>query len=475
MGKQKKDWLDRLAELNALMGSTSYPNEAEECRKQIKRLLDKHGKIWRDLPELLSFVQKREGKSTPPPPPPPTTAPPSPAGDSISPHDLFRVVRAMFRDYVHVQSPDHHAAFALWVMHTHVFDQFRHTPRLLLTSVIEGEGKTTALDVLNQLVSNAEKCEHITGAAVMRLANKVRPPTLLLDEGDNLNLVKEPMFRAVLNAGYKRGGKRTITVRGEPVTYNVFAPIALACISTLPGPLMRRSIVIPMKRATREEIRNLTPFDDEEPEQREAFRVVRLQLATWGYRCGLNKLDTHPSMPRLLPSSPADAWRPLIACADACGPEVGQIAREAAVAMSGWGDNPRVLLLADLRTVFGTPIEKLSKPHAVNTSEHLASSTIVAELLAINELWAEWAGDNNDQTPRKLTAGILAKLLRPWVRSMTLWPMPRRDDSRSAKGYQRADLEKLWATYCPDTSPDAGTPAQPNIISYLRHRSKRHD
>src|SRR5215471_7459547 len=64
VGKQKKDWLDRLAELNALMGSTSYPNEAEECRKQIKRLLDKHGKIWRDLPELLSFVQKREGKST---------------------------------------------------------------------------------------------------------------------------------------------------------------------------------------------------------------------------------------------------------------------------------------------------------------------------------------------------------------------------------------------------------------------------
>jgi len=367
-------------------------------------------------------------------------------------------------------------ALALWAMHTYVFDQFRHTPRLLLTSVIEGEGKTTALDLLNQLAFNAEKCEHITGAAVMRLANKVQL-TLLLDEGDNLNLVREPMFRAVLNAGYKRGGKRTITVRDEPVTYNVFAPIALACISTLPGPLMRRSIVIPMKRATREEIRNLSPFDEEEPQQKEAFYFVRRELAIWRQRCKLklDRLDTHPSMPQLLPSSPADAWRPLIACADACGPEVGQITREAAVAISGWGDNPRVLLLADLRTVFGTPIEKLSKPHAVNTGEHLATVSVVAELIAINELWAEWAGENNDQTPRKLTAGILAKLLRGWVRSVTLWPMLRRDDSRSAKGYQRADLEKLWATYCPDMSPDAGTPAQPNIISYLRHRSKRHD
>src|SRR5947209_12497377 len=98
----------------------------------------------------------------------------------------------------------------------------------------------------------------------MRLTNEVPAPTLLLDEGDNLNLVKEPMFRAVLNAGHKRGGKRTITIRGEPVTFNLFAPIALACISILPGPLMRRSIVVAMKRASRDEIRNLRPFDEED-------------------------------------------------------------------------------------------------------------------------------------------------------------------------------------------------------------------
>jgi hypothetical protein len=460
MAANKKDWRDRLSDLDARMGSTSHPNEAESCRKAIL------------LPELLAEArrQKRGGGSSRSPPPPPVSTPPLADDNRITPLDLFKVVRALFARHVHVQSPHHHTAFALWAMHTYVFDQFRHSPRLLLTSAIEGEGKTTVLDVLDPLLSDAQKLENVTGAAVMRLANKAPPPTLLLDEGDNLNLPKDPMFRAILNASYKRGGKRTITVRGEPQTFSVFAPIAFACISTLPGPLMRRSIVIPMKRATREEIRNLTPLDEQDPRQVEEFRIVRMQLLTWGFRCKADRLDPHPPMPAQLPSSPADAWRPLIAVADACGEEVGQLARDAAIAISGWGENPRVLLLADLRTVFNMPLDKLAKPHPVNTVEHLASASIVAELLAINEMWAEWTGENNDQNPRKLTTGIMGKLLRSWVRSTTLWPVPRGKDAKSAKGYRRADLEKLWAIYCPlDGAPsDAGTPAQVGNVRYLR-------
>jgi hypothetical protein len=153
---------------------------------------------------------------------------------------------------------------------------------------------------------------------------------------------------------------------------------------------MRRSIVIPMKRATREEIRNLTPLDDEDRHQKEIFRVVRLQLMTWGIRCQVDKLNAHPLlMPAQLPSSPADAWRSLIAVADACGEEIGQLARNAAIAISGWGENPRVLPLADLRTVFETPLDKLSKPHPVNTAEHLASASLAAELPIVSETWAD--------------------------------------------------------------------------------------
>jgi hypothetical protein len=467
MGAKKKDWLDRLSDLHALMGSTTHEGEAEACRQKIIKLLKKRGRGWHDLPELLA--QKHSAGSSSPPSSPPS--PPSaslPPADSISALDLFQVARALFQTYVHVQSPHHHVAFALWVMHAYVFRQFRFTPRLLLTSAIEGEGKSTAIDVLEQLVPYPKKYENTTGPTVMREANETPTPTFLLDEADNLNLLKDPLFRSVLNAGYKRGGKRSITVKGKATTYSLFSPMTLGCISILPGPLMRRSIVIAMKRATNAEKQNLRQFDEEDPDQKREFDIVREQLAIWARTY---ELERYPQMPAQLSSSPADAWRPLIACADACGAEVGQIARKAAIAMSGWGENPKVILLADLRTVFEMPLDQLSKPHPVNTSEQLASATIVAELVTINELWGDWTGENNDQTTRKLNTGIMGKMLRPWIRSVTLWPVPRGEGAKSAKGYRRADLEKLWEIYCPRddaTSPNAGTPSQVSNVRYLR-------
>src|SRR5262249_40191485 len=158
-------------------------------------LLKKHGHVWRDLPELLDIARKRGANAAPPPsPPPPSSSLPV---DRISAIELFRVVRALFEGYVHVQMPHYHVAFALWVMHAHVFRQFRFTPRLLLTSVIEGEGKTSVLDVLEQLVPFPEKSDNTTGPAVMRQANETPTPTFLLDEADNLNLFKDSLFRSV--------------------------------------------------------------------------------------------------------------------------------------------------------------------------------------------------------------------------------------------------------------------------------------
>src|SRR5258706_1849127 len=160
------------------MGSTSHPNEAESCRKAILKILEERGKIWRDLPELLAMARKRGAAgSGSAPPPPPASMPPSPGGDQITPLELFKVVRALFQRFVHVQSPHHHTAFALWTLHCHIFDQFRHTPRLLLSSAIEGEGKTTVLEVLEQLVPRAfdEKVESMMGDSHDG-ANRIQDP-----------------------------------------------------------------------------------------------------------------------------------------------------------------------------------------------------------------------------------------------------------------------------------------------------------
>jgi hypothetical protein len=67
----------------------------------------------------------------------------------------------------------------------------------------------------------------------------------------------------------------------------------------------------------------------------------------------------------------------------------------------------------------------------------------------------------------------MAKLLRSWVRSETLWPVPREKHSRSAKGHKRAKFERLWEIYCPQdrhTPPDSGTAAQHGNVRYLGGR-----
>jgi Protein of unknown function (DUF3631) len=153
----------------------------------------------------------------------------------------------------------------------------------------------------------------------------------------------------------------------------------------------------------------------------------------------------------------ADNWRPLIAIADAFGPHWGEAARDAAVTFQkGYNDEDAgVTLLSDIRDIFNA-----------RRVDRLASATIVA---ALNDLadgpWCEWRGVRDDQSPRRLSQGELARLLTSFgIRPRSIWP-PRRDaGSKSAKGYHRSQFEAAWRSYCDRD----GTPARPKDIRHLR-------
>jgi hypothetical protein len=57
---------------------------------------------------------------------------------------------------------------ALWAVHTHTFDCFTNSPRPAITSPEKGCGKTTALDVLRELVARPLPTSNVTVAAVFR-------------------------------------------------------------------------------------------------------------------------------------------------------------------------------------------------------------------------------------------------------------------------------------------------------------------
>jgi len=127
----------------------------------------------------------------------------------------------------------------------------------------------------------------------------------------------------------------------------------------------------------------------------------------------------------------ADNWRPLIAIADSFGLVWGKVAREAAVtfARSHHDEDIGVILLSDIRNIFNR-----------TGADRITSVDLITALLDVEESgWSEYQGVRDDQQPRKLSAGEMARLLKPFgIRPRSCrqppccWPLSRRTRLRSA-------------------------------------------
>jgi hypothetical protein len=344
-------------------------------------------------------------------------------------------VRGIIELYVALE-PHEAVAAALWAIHTHVYDRFMVTPRLLLTSPIRNCGKTTLLDVLGRLVARAERHDSITAASIYHIIHATQR-TLLLDEADNLEMSAKASLRAVLNSGYRKGGTVTRTIRGQPKRFTVFAPIALASIGTLPLPLMSRSIAIRMRR--HDNVQSLRRFDLDDTTD---LDLVYGHIRHWVRSVVLNPDPVMPT--ELRDARLRDNWRPLLAIAEACGPKLAASAREAAIAFTRADrddEDIAVTLLRHIREVFDAA-----------AVDRLASRELVESLIGLESADGLWA--SGGERPHKLTQSRLAAMLRSFdIQPRQLWPQPRTAASRSYRGYQRLDFEAAWRSYCGDESP----------------------
>jgi hypothetical protein len=420
------------------------PDERRNVHQWIADLLARKRKNWNDLTDLLSnpvspsWADDDNNNTSPP-------------GSDIP--NIPDLIHRLVEWYVWLQ-PHEAVAVALWVMHCHVFAQFRVTPRLVLTSPVRGCGKTVLLSLLAKWVPKPLKTDAISPAAIYHSIDNSHS-TLLVDEGDNLGFehVSSGRLRAVFNSGHRRGGNVTLLNRGHPRSYSTFAPLALAGIGSFPLPLMHRSVVISMQRYDGQS--ELKQFDEDDcPEVDYVYPLLYL----WGRSVaqGSVALERDPAMPPELRNRVADNWRPLIAIADSFGPEWGRLAREAAITFASihQDEDAAVILLGDIRSVFDT-----------RRVDRLPSATLAADLNAMdNAMWSEWRGARGNQQPRRLSQGELAKLLKPFgIRPQTIWPLNRVPGSKSSKGYYKRQFEAAWASYCSDD----GTTAQPNNIRTL--------
>src|SRR4029077_8340324 len=223
--------------------------------------------------------------------------------------------------------------------------------------------------------------DNVTAAAIYHQLD-YRQYSLLIDEVDNLGLLGNHVLRSVFNSGHRRGGTISRFDRGRSRRYRTFAPLAVAAIGMMPLPLLHRSIVVNMQRASA----HLERLDEDDP----SFVASREQIQKWAATCSLAR---DPEMPPSLRNRAGDNWRVLLSIADDLGH--GEDARAAAIALCANrpDEDPGVVLLTDIHTVF------LAKG-----VDRITSAALVEALLGLDDGgWADWRGPHDDRPPRKLS------------------------------------------------------------------------
>jgi len=421
------------------MGS-SNENIAKTAREKLIKLLADHGLTLNDIAACIAAADEddrvRAGKARHQQ----QQSHGSPSATTDPQVNILNLVLDLIEMNIAI-TPEERMAVALWILHTHVFDRFGVTPRLALLSPVRGCGKTTLQVLLELLTADADRNTNVTAASLYYDLDR-GAKTLLLDEADNLGLLHNPVLRTVLNSN-RRGDSIKRYIAGRARKLPTFAPLAVAAIGMLPLPLLHRSVIVMMQRASTP----MTLLDEYSP----VFPAARAEIRKWAESC---KLASDPKMPPSLRNRAVDNWRVLLAIADDLGR--GDEARAAAVALCANrpDEDAGVVLLTDIRNIF------LS-----SDIDRIASATLIEALRNLDDgMWADWRGPNDDRPPRKLNQADMARLLRPFgIRPRTIWPLQRRPDSKSARGYLREQFKPAWDAYC----PPADTPTQPSKIIHL--------
>jgi hypothetical protein len=165
-------------------------------------------------------------------------------------------IAAFIGRFVFLRNEAIYLLIALWIMGTHVYEDFDFFGYLFLHSPEPATGKSRLLEVLDLLVFRSSGLQVSPTEAVLFRTGSC---TQLLDEVDTW-ADREVQLRAVLNAGFKKGGFVTRvekSAEGEltPKRHHVYCPRALAGIGpTILSPATRdRTFMVKMERRTKDE------------------------------------------------------------------------------------------------------------------------------------------------------------------------------------------------------------------------------
>jgi hypothetical protein len=313
-------------------------------------------------------------------------------------------------------------ALTLWVAHAWALDSFQCSPFATMISPTKRCGKSRVLAILKWLSPRSELAASISPAAVFRYIEQERP-TLLMDEADR-TMANNEELQGILNGSHKRVAAYCIRCEGDdnkPRRFSTWAPKAIATISKLADTLRDRSIIVEMRRKLPSE--KIERWNEDDTAE---LATLRRKLLRWTEDNAAALAAAFPDDPAGMDDRAADNWRPLIAIADAAGGNWPEMARKAAVALSGGRDEEDVLvqLLTDIKGIF----------ELMPQADWIGSAPLAGRLVELDDSpWQEW------KHGKPITATGVARLLK---RARIA---PNRDWGKGR--YLKSAFEDAWERY----------------------------
>lgn len=361
--------------------------------------------------------------------------------EPIEPAELLTDIAATVRRFIVCQDETAHAV-ALWAAMSWFMEVVQVAPLAVITAPEKRCGKSQLLFLLNRLVRRPLTASNISPAALFRSIDAWRP-TLLVDEADAFMRENEEL-RGLLNCGHTRDSAYIVRVVGDdhtPRKFNVWGAKALAGIGHLADTLMDRAVTLELRRKLPHE--RVDRLRYAEPG---LFDELAAKLARFAENYSEAVRLARPELPPTLNDRAQDNWEALLAIAEVAGGHWPDLARKAALKLSG-ADSPTMSvgteLLADVKEVFET-----------KRVDRITTADLLAALCDDDE--KPWATYNRGKpmSPRQLAR----KLDGYEIKSKNL----KIGYQDVKKGFVRDQFEEAWNRYL---SPDPETiryPLQPN-------------
>lgn len=355
--------------------------------------------------------------------------------------DLIDAYAVRFLDFSHEY---YRYMFVLWAAHTWFMDAWNHTPRLLFVSPEAGCGKTTAMDVVEQLVPRPLSAADMSPASVYSCIDESMTyrggrPTIVLDEldtvfGEGKTRGSEDM-RRLINAGHGRNEKVMRKINNKVKPFPVYGAMALAgkmSIYDVPETVRTRCLVVPMQKSLPG--KEFEPWDS-------FIHAAEAKPIRWALQCWAELVHGdvaeyrglgRPMIPEGIRNREADICRPLLVVAELAGghgPERARVTAVTAVTAMGASAIPSegIDLLVDIKAIF----DRLQV-------EVIFTTDLLAELASLDQRWRRWDGKK------------LARRLHDYGMGQT--NKTQRIGAKVAKGYRREYFETTWMRYLPSVT-----------------------